>query len=101
MKLAPDMVAKTLDQLDAKVIPEAHPAIPELNKRFGEHTFFLDDDGLNIVEPIESAEADQSEGIVVNLASWGDAGRTSLELHDPEVTDVVVELGPAAPNGAV
>ena len=100
MKFAPDMVAKTLDQMDARVIPEAHPAVPELNKRFGEHTFFLDDDGLNIVEPIESTEADKLEGVVVNLASWSGADRSGLELHDPEITDVIVELGPAPPDGA-
>lgn len=100
MKLAADMVAKTLDQLDAKMIPEAHPAIPELNKRFGEHTFFLDAEGLNIVEPLESKGAEQAEGVVVNLANWSDAGRTSLELHEPEITDVIVELGPPARDGA-
>jgi hypothetical protein len=100
MKLAAAMVAKTLDQFDAKVIPEAHPAIPELSKRFGEHTFFLDEEGLNIVEPIDPAEAGQKAGVVVNLASWVDANRTSLEPHDPEVTDVVVELGSPDPDHA-
>ena len=95
MKLAAAMVTKTLDQIDAKVIPEAHPVSQELSERFGDHTFFLDYDGLNIIEP---AEADEEAGVVVNLARWSDPERTSLEVHEPEVTDVLVELGPARPN---
>jgi hypothetical protein len=100
MKLAAAMVAKALDQYDAKVIPEAHPAMPELSRQFGEHTFFLDGEGLNIVEPIGPAEAGQEAGVVVNLASWADVERTDLELHDPEVTDVIVNFGPPGSDHA-
>jgi hypothetical protein len=98
MKLPEVMIEKTLDQLDATVLPEVHPAIRELNRRFGDHTLFLDDAGLSVIEPIESDEPSQTEGVVVNLASWSDSERTSLELHKPEVTDIVVELGPARPG---
>jgi hypothetical protein len=37
---------------------------------------------------------------VVNLASWANAERTALTPHQPEVTDVVVEIGPEDPNSA-
>ncbi len=60
---------------------------------FGEHTFFLDSNGLNIVEPAEPARAGAQSAKVVNLASWSDANPTGLELHDPEPTDVVITLG--------
>ena len=48
MKLANTMVARALDQLDAKVIPDAHPASQELTREFGDHTFFLDQNGLKL-----------------------------------------------------
>jgi hypothetical protein len=51
MKLASTMIDQTLDQFEAEAIPDSHPAVPELNKIFGDHTFFIDDSGLNIVEP--------------------------------------------------
>jgi hypothetical protein len=35
---------------------------------------------------------------VVKLASWNDPERTSLAAHEPEATDVVVELGPEGMN---
>jgi hypothetical protein len=98
MKLAAAMVARTLDQYDAKVLPESHPAVAQLSKRFGDHTFFIDDGGLNIIEPAETEEPGREAGVVVNLASWSDTERSALEPHNPEITDVVVELGPADPE---
>ena len=90
MKLAAAMVAQTLDQYDAKVIPDSHPAAAQLSNRFGDHTFFLDDSGLTIIEPAEETEL--TTGVVVNLASWSDGERSALEPHAPEMTDIVVEL---------
>ena len=100
MKLANTMVARTLDQFDAKVIPDTHPVMPELSEQFGDHTFFLDESGLSIVEPTESVESGQAAGVVVNLGNWSDAERSRLDLHNPVFTDVVVELGPQDPDGA-
>lgn len=93
MKLADAMVTRTLDQYDATALPESHPAVQELSKRFGDHTFFVDGSGLNIVEPTEAEEGSGREvGVVVNLASWSD-DRSTLEVHNPELTDIIVELG--------
>lgn len=93
MKLAAPMVVRTLDQYDAKVLPESHPAVAQLSKRFGDHTFFIDGTGLNIIEPAEKGEPGKETGVVVNLASWADAERSTLDPHPPEMTDIVVELG--------
>jgi hypothetical protein len=67
--------------------------IEQLNEVFGEHTFFLDQHGLNIVEPVEAAEPAAECAKVVNLGSWTDDSRSGLELHEPAVTDIVVTLG--------
>jgi hypothetical protein len=91
MKLNSAQVQRTLGQFEARVIPDEHPGIAQLNDLFGEHTFFLDEHGLNIVEPVEAAEPAAERAKVVNLASWIDDDE--LELHDPAVTDIVVTLG--------
>jgi len=58
---------------------------------FGEHTFFLDRNGLNIVEPAEAAAGAAAQSAkVVNLASWSDDDPTGLELHEPAATDIVI-----------
>ena len=49
MKLNSAQVERTLGQFEARTIPDDHPLIPQLNDLFGEHTFFLDRHGLNIV----------------------------------------------------
>ena len=93
MKLTSAQVERTLSQFDAEAVPDDHPVVPRLNKLFGEHTFFLAGNGLNIVEPAESPRMDAQSAMVVNIASWSDANRTGLEPHEPEPTDVVVMLG--------
>ncbi len=57
MKLSSAQVEHTLTQFEAHVIPEDHPLVQKLNELFGDHTFFLDGNGLNVVEPNESAGA--------------------------------------------
>jgi len=98
MKLTSSQVERTLSQFQAEAIPDDHPVIPQLNNLFGEHTFFIDGSGLNIVEPadVDRAEARGSKmqaAKVVNLATWSDDNPTRLEPHEPELTDVVVVLG--------
>jgi hypothetical protein len=92
MKLNSAQVEQTLRQFEAQVIPDDHPMVPELNELFGDHTFFLNIDGLNVVEPNEHAAAGARAGTVVNLANWTDAHLTSLALHEPESTEITIIL---------
>jgi hypothetical protein len=68
MKMSPQMVERTLTQFEAEAVPENHPAVTQLNRLFGEHTFFIDGSGLNIVEPAESGDDAAQAGVVVKLA---------------------------------
>jgi hypothetical protein len=87
MKMDSAQIEQTLNQFDAQPIPAGHPAMPQLEKLFGGHTFFL-----NIVEPVEAEQNDRRRGVVVNLASWTDETKASLEPHEPEATELVVDL---------
>jgi hypothetical protein len=93
MKLNATQVKQTLSQFDAEVLPDSHPAVPQLNNLFGDHTFFLDSGGLNVLEPAEALSVGQT-GEVVSLASWSDATLTRLRPHEPEPTGVVIDLEP-------
>ena len=95
MKLNSTQVDQTVNQFPAQAIPDNHPLVPRLNQLFGDHTFFLDNAGLLIVEPVEAAPDGQQSGKVVKLASWNDQSRTSLAAHAPEETDVVIVLAAA------
>jgi hypothetical protein len=87
------LVQRALGQFEAQAIPDNHPSMPDLSRTFGEHTFFIDGEGLKIVEPAVPEGDGQETGQVVKVASWQDANRTSLVAHPPEPTDVTVDLG--------
>jgi hypothetical protein len=94
MKLNAAQLERTTTQLQAEAIPEDHPLIPQLKEMYGEHTYFLDSNGLNIVEPAaaELAPDTSGMGVVVNLANWTNSNPPKLEAHEPEPTDSMVAL---------
>lgn len=91
MRLSTARVERALSQVTAQAIPENHPVVPQLSQIFGDHTFFVDNSGLLIVEPTDSAEI--PKGQVIKLAAWSDANRTALAPHEPQATDLVITLG--------
>ena len=92
MKMNTAQIRQTLHQYQAQALPAEHPLVPKLERLFGDHTYFLDGNGLNIVEPVEPEQPDGLHGVVVNLASWADEKAQSLQPHKPESTDMVVDL---------
>jgi hypothetical protein len=92
MKLSSTQLKQTLSQFEAEVLPDNHPAVPQLNDLFGNHTFFLDTSGLKVLEPAGMPETEAQSGEIVSLADWSDASLTSLRPHEPEPTGVVVVL---------
>jgi hypothetical protein len=93
MKLTWAQIERTLSQFEAQAIPESHPLLPRLNELFGDHTFFLDSNGLNIVEPTAEPAGRRTQAArVVNVADWNDETQSDLAAHEPEPTDAIVEL---------
>jgi len=77
------------DQFGVEAIPEQHEVAPNLREAFGDHTFLVDSDGLNIVESDSDSETTAS---VVRVASWTSDQRDALRAHDPEALPVTVAL---------
>lgn len=95
MKMNSAQIEQTLhrlnaEELNAEAIPAGHPMMSQLERLFGDHTYFLGSNGLNIVEPVETNDGRLC--VVVNLANWADSDATSLQPHPPEPTDLVVDL---------
>ena len=91
MRLNSTQVKQTMSQIDAQVLPDDHPAVSQLNSLFGDHTFFLDGEGLKVLEPTD-VQTDAQAGEIVSLANWSDASLTSLRPHEPEPTGVLIVL---------
>ena len=92
MKLNSTQTEQALSQFEAQVLPDNHPALRQLSGIFGDHTFFLDGSGLNVLEPAETAATEARAGEIVSLASWSDETLTSLKPHEPEPTGVIIVL---------
>jgi hypothetical protein len=93
MKLTSEQVARTVNQFEVQALPDSHPAIPQLNALFGEHTFLLDSNGLNILEPDDANPRGRVQAArVVHLANWSDETLTRLAPHEPEPTGAIIEL---------
>ena len=90
MKLSPAQVERVEERFECQAVPADHAASPQLETVFGTHTFFLDSEGLSIVEPTVE---DEQVGNVVKLANWTDERHTTLAPHPPEPTPLVVEIG--------
>lgn len=94
MKLSANQITHTADEIGAQPVPEDHPIVMQLTRIYGDHTFFLDGEGLEIIEATRPDGVDNA-ACVVKLASWTDDDRTRLAPHEPQTTDVVVMLAPA------
>jgi hypothetical protein len=97
MKLSSASLEQTREQISAQPLPDDHPIVPQLTNYYGNHTFFLDDEGLLIIEPAEPTRAGVPCGRLVKLASWKKGEHNTVAPHLPEETDVVVELAHDAP----
>jgi hypothetical protein len=89
MKLSSEKLDSVLEQIDAEVIPDDHPSLPKLRELFGDHTFFVDDSGLTIIQPLDQH---RQTGGLVKIARWDDANPPHLVAHTPEQTDILIKL---------
>ena len=92
MKLNAVQLRKVEEQFGVEAISEEDSVTLDLKEAFGDHTFFLDADGLNIVELKVFPES--SIGNVVKVASWSSDEQTKLLRHEPEVLSITVDLEP-------
>jgi len=100
MKLSTDQIAAVKAELGASPLPPDHPVVPELEKAFGDSTFYLDANGLLVFKPTEPAVADgedKTEAQLVLVAAWTGEDKKALGMVEPIDTGVVVDLG--APTG--
>ena len=65
MRLTSSQVERALNQFDAQAIPEDHPVMMQLSELFGDHTFFLNTEGLNVVEPDDTTQDGETGKVVI------------------------------------
>lgn len=91
MKLALQQIERIREQTGMDPIPQTEAVIEVLRNHFGDHTFYLDEEGLRIWESI-SEEGSSSEKLQgYRIASWAGEAKDSLVPHDPAPVGMVIE----------
>jgi hypothetical protein len=99
MKLTSAQIERTLRHFDAQAIPESHPLLPRLNELFGDHTFFVDSNGLSIME-VMTEPADEGTEVargthavrVVNVADGAMRPIRGLLFTSPSQLTLLLNL---------
>ena len=99
MKLSDNQVKAVEEQTGLQPIPEDNPAMDQLKENFGDHTFYVDDRGLYILETPQD-DAQQAQATAVQVAQWTDENRNALQAHEPQATDAVFSLQPQGDGAA-
>lgn len=95
MKLSTAQIAEVKEQTGIDPVPEEHPTTPNLKEAFGDHTFFLDTNGLHVLEAAQEEIEEEKQALaVIRVASWTDENRTALAPHEPEVSEAALAVTP-------
>ena len=99
MKLTTDQTAAVHRQTGADPLPEDNPTMGQLQQIFGDHTFYVADQGLVVPETTPDAVAPEStqENAVefMLVAVWAGEDKQSLQPIEPQATGIKLELATA------
>jgi hypothetical protein len=101
MRLSNAQARDVMNQAEAQAIPTDHPAVPQLERAFGPHTFFASAEGLHVVERGDPVGPGAEPAFLVKVAGWVDDRRNSVIPQRAEITKAV-DIGPDSadlPNG--
>ena len=85
MKLTIPQASDLQKETGAQVVDEGAPVQQQLAEAFGDHTFFLNDDGLHVWELIADEETNTQQMAAVQIAAWQDEQKAALVQHEPKV----------------
>ncbi len=91
MKLSSPQIEKICSQTSLEVVREDGSAAAELSRHFGEHTFFVDPNGLFVVE----AENEGNKAQPLLVAEWGERtgdGQRQLLRTEPRAVGPELQL---------
>lgn len=93
MRLSELQTQRVQEQTGATMVPDDNPSMPLLKQNFGDHTFFLDNEGLHVWESVEDDPSDGAKLIGVRIASWSEGEEKALVPHEPAPSHVLEATG--------
>jgi hypothetical protein len=99
MKLTSDQIERAVDRLDVAAVANAPDLMAQLVELYGDHTFFVDADGLHILEMVDEDEGGAGGDVLtlVQLAAWSDETMSEVVTHEPRATGKSLALAEGPP----
>ena len=92
MKLSSAQIAAVEQATGANPLPEEEPAQAKLAEALGDHTFYVDQQGLVILESPEAAATPEDTLEIVRVGRWVEGNEQQLALTPAERTGQVLDL---------
>lgn len=92
MKLTTEQVGAIERQTGAIPIPDDNPASAALTEVFGTHTFYADQEGLHVLEPVVAEDQDGNQAEVIQIAEWTTDAKDELQPIEPQRSGSVLSL---------
>ena len=100
MKLTDDQIVSIENQYSVSPIPEDEPIIGQLSEIFGDHTFYLGENGLVVWDAIEADGSADERLVAFQVAEWSDDTRSAMRVHEPVSTGIIASMGADAADGS-
>ena len=92
MKLTATQIKQVEDQIGMSPISDDEPFVSQLSEVFGDHTFYLQEDGLHMLTLHAELEYGAQVANMVHVAQWSTDEAISLVPCEPDLTDIYVDL---------
>ncbi|MEX2642051.1 MAG: hypothetical protein WD270_01265 [Acetobacterales bacterium] len=101
MKLNEVQIDVVQQQVGVEPVPDDNPAVDTLKEHFGDHTFYVGQEGLFVWEEVDR-EGPEDAAVLVQLASWSEQQPDTLVPHEPQVSELMVDFAGtgAGPDGS-
>ncbi|MGF1552915.1 MAG: hypothetical protein ACFBWO_10500 [Paracoccaceae bacterium] len=95
MKLTDTQIATARDAFGAEPLEAEHPVVPQLTEAFGDHTIYVDQNGLLVfLDPETELQEIAGQPKLVLIAAWTDENKNALGKVEP------VDTGMTLPEAA-
>jgi hypothetical protein len=92
VKLNADQIVEVQRQVGVDPVDADDPATETLRENFGDHTFYVGQEGLFVWEPAEGADGAEDPAVLVHVAEWSEDRDDALVSQEPKATDLVIDL---------
>ena len=91
MLLTADQMQVVQERVGVDPVDPDDPAVVTLSENFGDHTFYVGQEGLFVWEAVDGTQGGEP-AVLMHIAEWSEECDDALMSKEPQATDLVVDL---------